>query len=201
MKRQIIAVDIDDVIHNTAQNLIDYANDTYGTRVVIDDYHTSDYEKTWNSPDRETTLSRANAYFTTNEYLRQPPSTDVVAILTKLSTQHELHIITGRSSFTEASTRKWLNTFLPDIFQSITLSDHLSLTSAKPSKGTICRELGANILIDDHLDHILSAVECGIIPLLSGNYPWNRKVENLPKSVVRVRDWNAVARYFHVSTG
>lgn len=199
MKRQTIAIDVDDVIHNTAQILIDYSNATHGTSVVIDQYHTSDYEKTWNSPDRETTLSRVNTYFTTDDYLIQPPSPDVVAILQQLSVYHELHVITGRPSFTKTNTLKWLDAFLPDIFTSVTLTDHLSLTGATLSKGIICQEIDADILIDDHPDHILTAARGGVTPLLFGNYPWNRNAKNLPTSVVRVRDWAAVARYFDVS--
>jgi hypothetical protein len=56
------------------------------------------------------------------------------------------------------------------------------------SKGDVCVEIGADLLIDDHLHHAQQVAAKNIDVLLFGNYPWNQ-AETLPKHIRRVQGW------------
>ncbi|HLA48993.1 MAG TPA: hypothetical protein VJY84_00415, partial [Candidatus Saccharimonadales bacterium] len=66
-------------------------------------------------------------------------------------------------------------------------------------KAEVCREIGADYLVDDQPKHCLAAADAGITALLFGDYKWTR-VNNLPKNVIKVRNWPAVLEYFNAKS-
>lgn len=57
------------------------------------------------------------------------------------------------------------------------------------TKGDVCRQIGANVLVDDHVVHGESVLAAGINEVIVfGDYPWNRSVE-LSKGMVRCLNW------------
>ena len=62
-------------------------------------------------------------------------------------------------------------------------------------KAEICREIGADYLIDDQTKHCFAAAEAGIPAILYRDYPWNRNGQ-LPTGVTRCRTWQDVEQYF-----
>jgi 5'(3')-deoxyribonucleotidase len=195
MKKPVIAVDLDEVVVETAQNVLDHYNLTYSTNITLDQYYSTNVKETWHAPDRATAIKRVNAYLETEEYFNLPPVKEAIDAIRKLKRRYELHILTGRPDFTEAATRKWLSRYFPDIFKSVTFTNFYF--GKKLSKADICKQLGAQVLIDDHLEHALGAAASGIKILLFGTYPWNKKV-NLPPNITRVKNWQEVAEYFGV---
>ena len=84
-----------------------------------------------------------------------------------------------------------LDKHFPDIFHSI---EFTGLYGGQPrSKADVCRELNADLLIDDHLAHALPVAQCGVDVLLFGNYPWNQTKEKLPGNIRRVKGWDEIA--------
>ena len=46
MTKKVIAVDIDDVLAESARNLVEYSNKSWGTNITVDDYD-EDWAKLW----------------------------------------------------------------------------------------------------------------------------------------------------------
>jgi uncharacterized HAD superfamily protein len=191
-QKAIIAIDIDDVIVETAAHTVDYYNSKYGTRLTLKDMY-SDNLESWGVVDKATAIARVEAYLATAEFQNILPLTEAVSAIKHLAKRHELHVVTGRSTVIEAATNNSVDAYFPGIFRSVTFTNLFN--EKKRSKADVCQKLGVSVLIEDHLGHALPAADAGIDVLLFGNYPWNQ-ADNLPNNVHRVTDWAAVLQYF-----
>jgi 5'(3')-deoxyribonucleotidase len=183
----VIAIDCDDVLIASTEYLVEAYNKQYGTQVTLARAHESDNEE-WNAPDSKVVLDRLSQIQMTEQYGLLQPSPEAVAAVRSLAKHHELHLITARDQSVEAVTMSMLNTYLKDCFTTIEHVGH-----GRP-KGEVCRQLGADILVDDNVKHLLSALECGMRPgqaLHFGAYPWNDHA-TLPAGVVQCNDWSSV---------
>ncbi|MGH7237859.1 MAG: hypothetical protein ACREGF_04960, partial [Candidatus Saccharimonadales bacterium] len=99
-------------------------------------------------------------YVLSPEFTKLKPTQKALAGLSALSKEYELHVLTGRPDMAAASTREWLNLHFPNIFVSASFSN---LFNKKKwcSKGEMWAEIGAQVLIDDNLSHLISAQPYG----------------------------------------
>jgi 5'(3')-deoxyribonucleotidase len=197
MGKQVIAIDLDDVVVETAPNVIEYYAQTYGTRVPLEKFYSKDYENVWGAPDGVTAVKRVNEFLESPKYYNSAPIREAIETIRWLKQRYELHIVTGRPNLVEQATHRWLKKHFPDVFETVVFTNYfMSGSKVKiQTKGDICQELGATVLIDDNLEHILSVTKAGVDGLLFGSYPWNQ-AESLPENVKRVEDWKAVKEYF-----
>ncbi len=178
----------------TARPSLDYYNAKYKANVTLPEYYSHDLELVWKTADMDTVVRRLNAYLGTEDYQNLKPLPGAVKVLDKLKEKYELHIVTGRPNFTKKDTDTWLDKHFPGVFKSVVFTNFFKYEGQETStKGDVCVRLGASYLIDDHLQHALSAAAKGVEVFLFGNYPWN-KSDALPRHVVRVADWQAVAK-------
>lgn len=191
MSKQTIAIDLDDVLVNSSPEIIRYYNQTYGTAVTLADFYADDFSGAWQCPDRHTVSRRVNTYLDTPGYLELKPTIAAVEVLHKLKAVYNLVIVTGRPSFVEDITLQWLSKHLPDLFGDVVFSNFYGSDDVKRDKGEICTDLGASILIDDHLGHAKNAASHGVSVLLFGDFPWNR-ADELPENITRVANWRGV---------
>jgi uncharacterized HAD superfamily protein len=191
MKYHTIAIDCDDVIVGTASLTLNHYNKMYGTHLALKDMYSKDL-KVWGVTDDATAIARVEAYQKTNEYQNALPFHEAIEATRRLSKQYKLYVVTGRPTFIETATKNLLERHFPEIFQSIEFTNFFG---NKPrSKSDVCRELEADLLIDDHLGHAIPVAQCGIDVLLFGDYPWNYTPEKLPDNVRRVRGWPDVTK-------
>lgn len=193
MSKPIIAVDIDDVLLDSAVSVIEHYNATWGTNATTDHWYVL-HSSVWNAPDSEEVLRRADEYLESEAYFQLQPFSEAVDALRALSERYELHALTGRKDATARLTRQWLKRHFPGIFHSVTFTNMYDQTEVR-SKGDICRQMGAEYLIDDYPAHCISAGAAGVRVVLFGMYPWNRMVK-LPEGVTRCNNWAAVLDYF-----
>lgn len=184
--REVVAVDMDDVVVETAAHIIQHVNTTYGVSMTIDRFYTREPEA-WGAPDIETAVRRVNSFLETEEYFMSTPIQESITALRSIKKIHDLYIVTGRPDFTELATRKWLKSHMPDLFEDVVFTNYFDPNKVR-TKGDVCRELGATVLIDDHIDHCISAQDRGIRPILFGRYPWN-DVPAIPDGIERAEHW------------
>jgi uncharacterized HAD superfamily protein len=79
-------------------------------------------------------------------------------------------------------------------------NQHDSLPDQWRPKSEVCRELGVSYLIDDNLTAVKQTSAFGIEVLLFGDYPWNQ-IDELPRGVTRVKNWQEVLEYFDNEQG
>lgn len=194
--KPIIAVDIDDVIAESALAFVTYSNKKYGTHLTVDDYQ--DYwGEVWKT-DYEETQRRAKEYHASGYIATYAPIEGAYKALRQLKERFKIVVLTSRSNSTNQLTRDWIEKQYPDIFDDIVFSgfyNSMTKSSSSMTKGGIAKSLGARYLIDDQIKHVLSAAELGMQGILFGNYSWNQ-ARALHENVTRVRNWQEVLSYF-----
>lgn len=196
MAKQIIAVDIDDVLAPSAQSFIAFSNETWGTSLTIDDY-SEDWTRLW-QVDHEEAMKRSDVVHSSAFWHQEPRQDDAQRVLRKLAGQYRLVVTTSRRSQLKQHTLVWIEKHFGDIFENVHFAgmwDIITADSIHATKKELCEQIGASFLIDDQPKHCLAVAKAGITALMFGDYPWNR-MDNLPEGVIRVHDWRAVEEYF-----
>ena len=132
--------------------------------------------------------SRDEAWADEGRFLREaspglPAMTGAVAAVAQLAEVAELHIVTARiSELAGEATREWLDATFGDVFAGVHLK---SLEDLTRTKGEICAEIGADVLVDDSPANLatLSATR----GLLLGSWPWTASVTG---PWVHAADWD-----------
>lgn len=199
--KQTIAVDIDDVLSPSAEAFIAYSNKVWGHDLAVDDYH-EEWGGVWGVP-LEEAIRRSKLFHESTAYFEAFTCFDhALPVLIKLSKRYKLVILTSRKAVLKEVTEAWLNKHFPDVFSEVIFAgiwdgDEHVYTQLHKSKADMCRQVGADYLIDDQIKHCLGASEVGVTGLLFGSYGWNKTDKALPAGVVRVHNWKEVEEYFN----
>ena len=185
--KRVIAVDFDDVVVETGVHILDHFEEVYGLRVHPRHLYATSVE-VWGIDLKE--FEQRVTYFHSNEQVQNLRVVEEAArVLPLLSQFAELHIVTGRPPSLTDVTQGIIDMHFPGIFSSVNFTN---VFSAHPiSKAEVCRRLGADLLIDDHIGHVNDVASQGIEVLLFGNHPWNQTTQ-LPDRVRRVSGWSEV---------
>jgi 5'(3')-deoxyribonucleotidase len=196
MSKKTIAVDVDDVLAANVPAFIAFSNERWGTSLTVEDYseHWGDLWKV----DQEEWARRAVEFHDSGvvSTLEVIPRAD--AVLKTLAMAYDLVIVTSRRTQINKETGEWINRYFPGIFSDVHFAgmwDEVTEASSRATKAALCKQIGADYLIDDHLKHCQAAAEVGIESLLFGDYPWNQ-ANDLPPNIKRVSDWPAISEYF-----
>jgi len=201
-KRQTIAIDIDDVLAQSAKKIIEYSNKKWGMSLAVEDYN-EDLSKLW-QVDHIEMKRRVDEYFDSGVLSVYEHDPSAMLVLDRLKNKYNLIVITSRNNRTKNDTIDWINNKYPGIFEGDHIHfagfwDNISDGSAiYYTKGDLVKNLNADYLIDDQLKHCLSVSALGMKSILFGNYSWN-KSDNLPQNVQRVENWLDILRYFDES--
>lgn len=164
-KKLVITVDCDDVLVSTSPFFVDLYNKTYGTNGTLEYAHSPD-PKVWQA-DEQVIGDRWFAMTEHEDYKKLAPTETETAVLRRLAKVHELHLVTARKEGEREFTQYMLDQHLEGVFQSMTFVGWAG------SKGDICNNLQADVLIDDSFRHLVSAYNRGVRNLLwFGDYPW-----------------------------
>lgn len=197
MKKPIIAVDVDDTLVPHFQDLIDWYNQEYGTRVELADYRSGPENiYKWGTTDFETAIRQVTRFYDTPAFQDAKPHKQAVEVLEALSLSYDLIVVTARDTIIEEATHQLLKEHFVGLFGQVHFTAFYSLEGKARTKGEVCREAGAAYLIDDTAENCIEAVEAGCKAILFGDYPWSNRVE-LPAGVIRCLDWPAVEEYFN----
>ncbi|KIY47070.1 hypothetical protein FISHEDRAFT_46044 [Fistulina hepatica ATCC 64428] len=184
----VIAVDLDDVLSQTNEDLAKWHNETYDTNMDLSLFYYYYYWKNpyWGTPLQ--TLEKVTRYYAEERIFQTEPIPGArhgLSILRRMGCR--LIVVTARSPEFEARSRVWLQQHFPDIFDNIVCTGQFrnamskdADVTAKLSKAEVCAELGARVLIDDSAENALQVVKAKHIQqpyvLLFGDYEWNRRV-------------------------
>lgn len=180
-ERLVIAVDCDDVLIPSRAFLVNEYNRRYGASVRLG----QEFEE-WGDEYNEV-MRRCGEIAQSSQFKNLRPDTEAMEALCQLAQSHELHLVTARKEDERDFTQTALDAAAPGVFKSM---NFLGWTA---SKGDTCRELGADMLIDDSAHHLRGALQAGISggAILFGDYPWNRD-DRADEALVFCPDWNSV---------
>lgn len=189
-RRLIIAVDCDDVLVPTAPWIINAYNEKYTTTLGLEDFYGHD-PAPWGVEDMRDASDRVGEFLQSDEHAKIIPDDNTIEIVRDLANRHELHLVTGRSEILKRLTSKMISNYFLGCFKSIELTNFYD-EAHRRSKGDVCRELGADVLIDDHIEHVHSVLEVGMKEVIVfGDYPWNQSLW-LPAGANRCANWDEV---------
>ncbi|TFK30756.1 hypothetical protein FA15DRAFT_713399 [Coprinopsis marcescibilis] len=184
----LIAVDLDDVLSQTNQEVADWHNENYGTDMKTSDFLYYYYwkNKYWGDP-KETFKKVAKFYETDRIYQSRPVegAKDGLEELKKLG--YRLIIVTARSKDTADQSWTWVQKYFPGCFESIVCTGQFTdghkeghEVVTRLSKAQVCNDLKAVLLIDDSAENALqcATAEEPVPVLLFGDYEWNQRVSS-----------------------
>jgi hypothetical protein len=190
-RKLVIAIDCDDVLVSSVPSLLAGYNAMFGTRVRVEHFYEPATMDTWGTDDDDLARRQFEQYLRSDEYSPAPPIVHATRAVEMLAKEHELHLITGRAEDRELETRGLVDRYFPGCFASIEHTNHYvssDYSVVTRSKGEVCRDIHADILVDDHIFHGREALEMGLErALLFGDYPWNQG--ELPEGMQRCADW------------
>lgn len=203
MNRQIIAVDIDDVLASSAPALVEFSNNRWGTNLTVDDYN-EDWAVMW-QVDRQTESDRAQEIDRSRVFQDVLHNNEAYEVLKELAKRYELVIATSRIYKIRGDTLEWLDRHFKGMFADVHHTGIFDEVYYKPlaqegaamkTKAGLIRRIGADYLIDDQPKHCLAVADQGMETVLFGDYGWNRNIGPLPPRVSRCRNWQEVGEYF-----
>ena len=186
MKRLVIAVDCDDVLVPSTEFIVNRYNERHGTHVSLAGAHTSKNPE-WEAS-REEAIARVHTIQHSIEYGSLAPYVQSIEACQRLSSRHDLHVVTARPTSIMATTNRMLERYFPGVFKEIM---HIGPDG---DKGAVCQDLAADVLIDDNIKHLQSARDCAVISCVwYGDYPWQQSSSDT-QWALRCRDWGVVER-------
>ena len=182
-----IAIDLDDVLSNTYEVFIEFINERIETPIRFNDminYHLHEILKISRGKEIEAIREFDNSKFF-DMIEKKEGSSEAIKDLKK---KYELAVITSRPLDIRNQTVNWINKHFPEIKNVYFINkDYYNETK---SKAEICKEINAEIIIEDNLDYAKECLKENIRVLLF-DCPWNRK-NNLGKGIIRVHSWDEI---------
>lgn len=194
MTKPTIAVDVDNVLAMHADALMTFYNSVAGTSLTIDDYSEM-WRFAGESVDHKKVIG--GQFVASGIHARMGVIEGSQQALAQLKSNYKLVIITARKKAVVETTLTWVEQHFPGVFDGIHFAQIWEEEGSKITKADLCRQVGAEYLIDDSLEHCFLVAEAGIETLLFGDYAWNKIKEPLPKCVKRVKDWQEALGYFN----
>lgn len=198
MTRQLIAVDIDDVVADSTEALRLSVNKRYGANLQPEDYVLPDDGNYWGYYER--VWARHGLHMANYDELHEDMAIDqshitlvpgVEQALKQLSRAFDVILVTSRDQSWEKATVAWLDDHLAGLYHDVHFAGRANHHAQ--TKGKLCRRLGVSVLIDDNPEHCRSAIEHGVDAILFGSFGWHNR-KRLGLTVCK--DWAEVLRYF-----
>lgn len=195
-----IAIDIDDTIAGSTESLRLLVNKRTSSDLPAEAYkipgeYWGYYERVWEANGLGGKVDHGD--FSAEMVVDQshvPLLPGALFAINNLRKKHQIILVTARDESWESATKKWLGLRFgasENIEVYFTKSHH---DAAAETKGQLCRRLGVSLLIDDNIEHCLSAVNAGVEAILFGEYGWHMDV---PSELVRCKSWEAVLAYLN----
>lgn len=190
--KPVIAVDIDEVLAGFIDYFIEYHNLTYKTQVSKENVLHFDIHEIFGIT-KEEAMVRMVRFGEEGHNLKMGPVPGSVAGVDALFKKgYELHLVTSRPKAIRLETESWIEKYFPGKFTGLhnAFNSYIHEEGSKKKKWEICKDLGAQLLIDDFLSNVLDCAEHGITGILMDG-PWNQR-QDLPKNVIRVKSWKDI---------
>jgi 5'(3')-deoxyribonucleotidase len=191
--KPIIALDIDDVLVDTAAVLLDDYNKKYGTSLERHHYYSKDIDVLGVS-DYEVAADRFTRYVLSGALTDTRPLDEAIAAIQRLSAYYDFVGVTSRPAEIAYATKDWVRMYFGDVVSDVIFT-HFVMAANAPGKTAVtkvdaCSKIGADYLIEDHLHHAIPVASSGVTVFLI-DQPWNQ-TDVLPPNVKRVTGWSDI---------
>lgn len=194
MKKPVLVCDIDDVVFPFIPEMAKHYNERYHAKLTPEDFVSFNFYEVWGGTQHE-----ANAIiesFLAKPQLELQPIQGAVEAFARLKQDFDIVMVTARNGIFESETSAWLKTHFADLFSHVVFAGNPHDGRGYRTKGEICQELGAVLIIDDHPANVMSAVQQGVDGILFGKRKWTLEAEAHDR-VIHCRDWSAIEEYIY----
>lgn len=194
MKKPVLVCDIDDVVFPFIPEMAKHYNERYQAQLTPEDFVSFNFYEVWGGTQQE-----ANAIiesFLAKPQLELQPIQGAVEAFARLKQDFDIVMVTARNGIFESETSAWLKAHFTDLFSHVVFAGNPHDGRGYRTKGEICEELGAVLIIDDHPANVMSAVQQGADGILFGNRTWTVEAESHEK-VMHCQNWPAVEEYIY----
>ena len=187
-----IGIDFDETVADSIKAIIALHNEQYGTDYKKEEVTEYRVENVWGGTTEEWGAKLDDFLSAKNAKRLDPVPGAIPAIDALKSAGHELYIVTARGDEGVEATELWLEKHLPATFKGVHYGHGRSDDPAKKrEKADICRELGVELMIEDHIEVAKKCAAEGTKVLLL-DQPWNQGA--LPPGVERVYSWEEIVK-------
>jgi uncharacterized protein len=185
-----LGIDFDETVADSIMAIIKLHNDQYGTNYKKEEVTQYHVHEVWGGT-QEGWMAKLDEFFSAKnvEHL-DPIAGSIPAIDALKKAGHELYIVTARSDSDIEATELWLKLHFPETFKGIHYGQARSDDPVKKrTKSEMCKELGIELMIDDHMSVAKDCSAAGLKVFLF-DQPWNQG--ELPSGVERVYSWDEI---------
>jgi uncharacterized protein len=184
-----IGIDFDDVIFNLSDHLLKFFNDRFQTSFKRDEITAYEMRTLWNLNHEQEEKVIMDFCFSELHHGCLPVKGAIEAIK-ELSRNHTLIVVTARDDARIEMTHKWLDVYLPTMFDSVIFTNHNHEDAGKRrKKSEVCKEQNIDIFIDDSMGNVLD-VSSVVERVFLFDAPWNQG--ELPENAERVFGWDEI---------
>eukprot|EP00612_Vaucheria_litorea_P001644 CAMPEP_0171456040 /NCGR_PEP_ID=MMETSP0945-20130129/2692_1 /TAXON_ID=109269 /ORGANISM="Vaucheria litorea, Strain CCMP2940" /LENGTH=182 /DNA_ID=CAMNT_0011981397 /DNA_START=29 /DNA_END=575 /DNA_ORIENTATION=- len=180
----VIAIDVDEVLCDFLPTVAEWHNEVYHTDFHADQFFTYEFHTTWGGS-KEASDEKMHEFFQSEKFLNGVP---VVEGARHILSAHCHEPASALADLTE----KWLLKNFGSIFKTINFGNLYGSEGLKRNKSEMCRDVGAEVIIDDSLKYALECSKLDMAVILFGNYAWNKSHLKLPENVHRASTWAEV---------
>jgi uncharacterized protein len=184
-----IGIDIDGVLADSMPKFLEFYNNLHNTSFVNEHFHTYNWGEVFGTT-KEKALEIYDSFCNAGHLKNLDIMAGAVAGIKKIKGKHELVVITGRAMTQKNDTEYWLQKHFPDSFAKIFYIRKRILDPVIKNKFEICKEVKADIMIEDDIEYVNSFTARGTKILLF-NHPWNQNVGETD-NLVRVHSWEQI---------
>lgn len=187
-------MDFDDVVLDFNRGFMSSHNNLYGTKITYEQLNNfDDWEITYGC-DKETMAKRTVNFYNSDEHHLTGPVSGAIGGISELAKDYHLEIVTSRPEISKAATLRWIDKHFKDTFRNFHFTNMYAGAkgSHARSKSEVCKEIGAEVLIDDALKHAKDVAGVGI-PALLPDRPWNQGEAG--DRVYRVHTWEEIVNW------
>jgi hypothetical protein len=203
MSREVIAVDIDDVLRPSVYPVSQAYADHHGLVFEHPAVMFNGVMKGMLDVFKEGTphleeddiIDQIEEILCRSEFDNIDPIPGAIEGVERLAFEGPLVAISSCPAVIKDQTEHWIEKKFNGSFQDVRILGGRWGRSYLIDKWQVMREHGATHIVDDLLQNAVKAQHIGAKAVLFGEYPWNQAHE-LPEHVTRCTNWDAVVNYF-----
>ena len=186
-----IACDVDDILFEFYAAFALFHNKYYDSNFCKKDFDSYMIHEVCGGT-VEDARHKVGRFYAADEFPYLPLVDGAVDTVPLLAEKYELFAVTGRPRGLQLLTEKMINQHFAGCFVGIHCTDAFGVGGDIPRpKVEVCREIGATIIIEDHLGHAIPCAEAGMHVILF-DQPWNRKPIYYEGRIDRVHSWDEI---------
>lgn len=193
--KPVIVCDIDDVVFPFIPGMAAHYNERFGGELTPEDFVSFQLSDVWGGTQEE--ANSVVESFLGGDTLHLTPLEGVVEAFERLKQDFDIVLVTARNGMFEEKTTVWLRAHLPDLFSQVIFAGNPYHGDGYRSKGDICRELNAVLIIDDYPGNVTSALDHGVEGILYGDKRWTMQGAAEHPEIKHCFNWDEVLEYIY----